>query len=282
MAVAPVPLSNYAFDTNVESGLDASFDEDVDSIVEDLVITPVWTVVVWLVHVAVVALEWCYTIDLLAPSMLNAVVNALNNTERIFTQPWLGLALALGGIAYAWNGLVRRRVAETLGQALVTSAMIAVGLWIIADPVGTVGAASELSDEAAVGTLAATTTGDVSRPIGSLDNALGEVFDSAITGPWCYLEFGDVDWCRDPSKLDPRLGRTARALERLYTAGATCHGPAPGLVECAPGGSAEQRTYASTALALSSARTNGALFLALPANGLARNDLASQTTLPTL
>ena len=282
VAVAAVPLSNYAFDTNVESGLGASFSDDVDSIVQDLLITPVWTAIVWLVHVAVVALEWCYTIDLLAPSMLNSVVNALNDTERIFTQPWLGLALALAGIAFAWNGLVRRRVAETLGQALLMSAMIALGLWIIADPVGTIGAVSQLSDEAALGTLAAITTGDASQPEGSLDNALGEVFDSAITGPWCYLEFGDVDWCREQSELDPQLERTGHALEQLYRAGATCHGPTPGLVECVPGGSAEQRTYATTAMALSAARTNGALFLALPANGLARNDLASQTSLPTL
>jgi hypothetical protein len=280
--VAPVPLSNYAFDTNVDSGLGASFGDDVDSIVQDLLVTPVWTAVVWLVHVAVVALEWCYTIDLLAPKMLNAVVNALNNAERIFTQPWLGLALACAGIAFAWNGLIRRRVAETLGQALLMSAMIALGLWIIADPVGTVGAVSQLSDEAALGTIAATTTGDASHPVGSLDDALGGVFDSAITGPWCYLEFGDVDWCREPSQLDPQLERTGHALEQLYGAGATCHGPTPGLVECLPSGSAEQRTYAGTALALSAARTNGALFLALPANGLARNDLASQTSLPTL
>jgi hypothetical protein len=282
VAVAPVPLSNYAFDTNVQSGLGASFSDDVDSIVQDLLITPVWTAIVWLVHVVVVALEWCYTIDLLAPSMLNAIVSALNNTERIFTQPWLGLALALAGIAFAWNGLIRRRVAETLSQALLMSAMIALGLWIIADPVGTIGAVSQLSDQAALGTLAAATTGDASQPIGSLDDALGEVFDSAITGPWCYLEFGDVDWCRDQSDLDPQLKRTGHALEQLYRAGATCHGPTPGLVQCVPGGSAEQRTYAGTAIALSAARTNGALFLALPANGLARNDLASQTSLPTL
>jgi hypothetical protein len=266
----------------VDSGLGASFGDDVDSIVQDLLVTPVWTAVVWLVHVAVVAIEWCYTIDLLAPRMLNAVVSTLNGTERIFTQPWLGLALACAGIAFAWNGLIRRRVAETLGQALLMSTMIALGLWIIADPVGTVGAVSQLSDEAALGTIAAATTGDASHPVGSLDDALGGVFDSAITGPWCYLEFGDVDWCREPSQLDPQLERTGHALEQLYGAGATCHGPTPGLVECVPSGSAEQRAYAGTALALSAARSNGALFLALPANGLARNDLASQTSLPTL
>ena len=39
VAVAPVPLSNYAVDINIPSGLDASFHQDLDSIVQDLLIT---------------------------------------------------------------------------------------------------------------------------------------------------------------------------------------------------------------------------------------------------
>jgi hypothetical protein len=282
VAVAPVPLSNYAFDTNISSGLDASFGDDIDTIVQELLLTPVWTALVWLIHVAVVALEWCYSIDLLAPSTLGAVSGALSDMERIFTTPWLGLALALAGITFVWHGVVRRRVTETLGQTALMAVMMSVGLWIIADPAGTVGALAHLADEAALGTVAVTAAGSPAQPVASLDDALGEVFDTAITGPWCYLEFGDVDWCRDPSQLDPRLEATGQRLERLYRAAATCRGGAPGLVQCAPGGSAEQRAFTGAVLALSAARTNGALFLALPANGLARNALAGETVLPSL
>ncbi len=282
VAVAPVPLSNYAFDTSIPSGLDASFDEDLDSIVQELVLTPTWTALVWLVHVAVVALEWCYSIDLLAPDTLTAISSALRGAEAIFTTPWLGLALALAAITFAWHGLVRRRVSETLGQAALMVAMMCLGLWVIADPAGTVGAVSQLADEAALGTVAAAAAANPSEPVASLDDALGEVFDSAITGPWCYLEFGDVDWCRDPSRLDPQLAATGRQLVRLYRAGATCSGSAPGLVQCTPGGSAEQHQFVATVLALSAARTNGALFLALPPGSLTRNALASETPLPSL
>jgi hypothetical protein len=109
VAVAPVPLSNYAFDTNVDSGLTASVASDADSVVQDLLLTPLWTALVWLIHVAVVALEWCFAIDLLAPSMFGEVSRALGSAERVFTQPWLGLALTVAGAACAWNGLVRRR-----------------------------------------------------------------------------------------------------------------------------------------------------------------------------
>ena len=214
VAVAPVPLSNYAFDTNISSGLDASFGDDIDTIVQELLLTPVWTALVWLIHVAVVALEWCYSIDLLAPSTLGPVSAALSGAERIFTTPWLGLALALASIAFVWHGVVRRRVTETLGQAALMAVMMSVGLWIIADPAGTVGALAQLADEAALGTVAVTAAGSPGQPVASLDDALGEVFDTAITGPWCYLEFGDVDWCRDPSQLDPRLEATGQRLQR--------------------------------------------------------------------
>ena len=282
VAVAPVPLANYAIDTNIDSGLGASFGDDADSVVQDLLITPIWTALVWLVHAVVVALEWCYTIDLLAPELMGQVGHALASAEEIFTEPWLGLALSSAGVACAWNGLVRRRIAETVGEAALMLAMIAVGLWLIADPAGTVGAVSELADHAALGTLAAASAGNAAAPVGSLESALGEVFDSAITGPWCYMEFGSVEWCRDSSALDPRLLAVSRKLERLYDAGASCASNAPGLVVCAPGGSAEQHSYASTAMALEAARTNGALFLALPPGDLARDALASETTLPSL
>jgi hypothetical protein len=282
VAVAPVPLSNYSFDINIDSGIGASVTDDIDTIVQQLLLTPVWTALVWLIHVVVVALEWSYSIDLLAPNVLSQLSVALSRSERIFTEPWLGVALALAGIGFAWHGLVRRHVVETLGQAALMLAMMSVGLWIIADPAGTVGAVGHLADEAALGTVAATATGDASQPAANLESALGEVFDSAITGPWCYLEFGDVGWCRDPSQLDPRLEATGRQIERLYSAGATCRGSAPGLVQCAPDGSSEQRAFAGAVLALSSARTNGALFLALPPGGLARNAVASETSLPSL
>ena len=281
-AVAPVPLSNYGLDTHIASGLDASFDEDLDSIIQGLLVTPVWTALVWLVHVVIVALEWCYSIDLLAPAMMGAVASALGDAERIFTEPWLGLVLTLAGVAFAWNGLVRRRVAETLGQAALMLAMMAVGLWVIADPSGTVGSLSRLADQAALGTVSATATGSAAQPAGGLDGALGNVLDSTITAPWCFLEFGDVNWCRDPLQLDPSLVATAAKVSRLYAVGTTCGPSAPGLSQCFPSGSDQQRADASITLALSAARTNGALFLSLPAGGLARNDLSSETPLPTL
>lgn len=280
--LAPVPLSNYAIDIDIPSGLDASFGEDLYTVVQDLLVTPVWTALVWLIHVVLVALEWCYAIDLLAPATLAHVSSSLGVAERVFTDPWLGLVLAVAAIGFAWQGLVRRRVLDTAGRAALLAVMVCAGLWIIADPVGTVGAVGNLADRAALATVAASATGDPSQPVATVDGAFAEVFDTAISGPWCYLEFGDVDWCRQPAEFDPRLRATATSLEQELRAEATCHGPSPGLVQCAPGGSALQSQLSGAATALANARTNGELFLALPPAALARTALSSQTATPTL
>ena len=280
--VAPVPLSNYAIDVNIPSGLGASTTDDLYTVAQDLLVTPVWTAVVWLIHVVLIALEWCYAIDLLAPATLAHVSSALGGAKRIFTDPWLGLVLAVAAVAFAWQGLVRRRVLDTLGQAGLLVVMVCAGLWIIADPAGTVGAVGSLADRAALTTVAASATGNPDRPVSTVDGAFAEVFDDAISGPWCYLEFGDVDWCIRPSALDPRLRATATTLAAQLRAEASCRGPVPGLVQCAPGGSALQSQLAGAATALGTARTNGELFLAIPPDALARTALSNQTVTPTL
>ena len=80
----------------------------------------------------------------------------LRQVQATFTEPWLAGVLAIGAVLAAYNGLVRRRVAETLGQALLVLAMIAGGSWVMLDPVGTVGALGGWANQAGLGTLAVT------------------------------------------------------------------------------------------------------------------------------
>ena len=174
---------------------------------------------------------------------------------------------------------MRRHVLDTLGRAALLVVMVSSGLFVIADPGGTIGAVGGLADSAALATVAASATGDPSAPVASVDGAFGQVFAAAIDGPWCYLEFGDVDWCTNPAALDARLRGTATRLESIYRAADLCHGPVQGLVQCAPAGSAYQREVAGAWAALAAARTNGALFLAIPDGTPARTSL---TTVPSL
>ena len=74
---------------------------------------------VWAVHALVVMLEWCFTIDLLDSPAAGGLGSGLRQMQAAFTEPWLAIVLAVASVLALYNGLVRRRVAETLGQALL-------------------------------------------------------------------------------------------------------------------------------------------------------------------
>jgi hypothetical protein len=248
---APTPTSNYGVDVNIDAGLFGISSATFLSIVQDLFVTPVWNTLVWAVHALLVMLEWCYTLDLLGSSSLAPVTRILREVQGTFTQPWLALVLAVSSTLALYNGLVRRRIAETLGQALLTTAMMAAGLWVILAPGATVGAVGDWANQASLGTLSVFADGVPDSTPRTLADSLGDIFAGTIRGPWCYLEFGNVRWCEDPALLDSGL-RTAA----LHSASSP----------------AESRLSQE-------ARANGELFLAFPVDGPVRNSFKGASSL---
>ena len=59
------------------------------------------------------------------------------------------------------------------------------------------------------------------RPAGRSANSMGPVFAATIEAPWCYLEFGDVEWCRDPraSRSAPARGGACARRREIAQAG---------------------------------------------------------------
>jgi hypothetical protein len=245
---AQAPTGDYGFDVHLNTGVgDWSNDLDTE------ILNPVqwsWTLLVVAVHVVIVVLEWCYTIDLLQSSAIGGIARGLRETQATFTHPWLVLALAIAAVVALYHGIVRRRVAQTLGEVVLMGLMMVGGLWVIVNPIGTVGALDAWANEASLGTLAAVATGTPAHSGRTLGESMRSVFSGAIGGPWCFMEFGNVRWC-ESAHPDSRLQAAAR---RIATKERTEIG----------GQSAEL---------LSAARTNGELFLALPANGLQRNSI---------
>jgi hypothetical protein len=277
---AAAPTGNFGIDVHIDTGLVPFGSGGLLSAVQDLFVTPVWMALVWAVHALVVMLEWCFTIDLLDSSSVKLGIAAgLRRTQAAFTVPWLACALAVGAVLCAYHGLVRRRVAESLGQALVVLAMTAAGSWVMLDPAGTIGALGTWANQASLGTLAATARG---TPVGAdraLADSMGTVFAAVVEVPWCYLEFGDVGWCRNPARLDPALRSSALAIASAELAGADCKPSGPALAQCTRAGSADAKALEHSARLLRAARTNGAIFLALPANGPARNAINDSKSL---
>ena len=108
---------------------------------------------------------------------------------------------------------------------------------------------------------------------------MGTVFAAVVEVPWCYLEFGDVGWCRNPARLDPALRSSALAIAALSwrdrLQAERCARSRRARVLEAP-----RRRRSSTARVCCARRaTNGAIFLALPANGPARNAINDSKSL---
>jgi hypothetical protein len=155
----------------------------------------VWMGLVYLLKGVLLMLEWAFSLDLVGDS-LPGVRRALATLhERVIGEPWFLFAIAVAGLWGIWRGLVQRRTIETLGGLAVTVALMVAALVVIADPAGTVGYASKLSNEGSLGILSATSSGRVERPAESFSESMHSLFDSLVLEPWCALEFGDVEWC---------------------------------------------------------------------------------------
>ncbi len=276
--VSSAPTGNFGVDVHIDTGVLGIGSNWLSSAIQDLVITPIWMGLVWAVHALVVMLEWCFTIDLLPSAQAGGLGSGLRRMESTFTRPWLALALAVASVLALYHGLIRRRVAETLGEALLMVAMMLGGLWVISDPSGTLGALGSWANQAALGTLAVAAQGTPSYPERTFGVGLDSLFGAAIEAPWCYLEFGDVAWCREPARIDPRLHSAALKIAAGELAQVGCKGGSfP--ETCVPVSSEAAKTLEHSAEMLRGAQSNGAIFLALPPNGPARNSINTQGSL---
>jgi hypothetical protein len=274
------PTGDYGIDVHIDTGVLGLSTGGLLSTVQDLFITPVWMALVWAVHALVVMLEWCFAVDLLdSASVSLGLARGLRQAQATFTEPWLATVLAIGSVLAAYNGLIRRRVAETVGQALLMLAMMAAGIWVMLDPVGTVGAVGGWANQASLSTLAVSAGGTPARAGQALADSMGEVFATAVEVPWCYLEFGDVGWCRNPARLDPRLRAAAVSIAAGELTLAQCRQSSSALGLCTVPGRPQVEALEHSAQLLRAARSNGAIFLALPANGPQRNAIGDRASL---
>ena len=271
---AAAPTGSYGIDVHIDTGLFGGFSSGgLLSVVQDVFVTPLWMAMVWATHALLVMLDWSFTIDLLDSSAAGGLASGLRQAQMALTDPWLPLALAVASVLAVYHGLIRRRVAATIGEALLMVAMMAGGIWVMADPMGTVGALGQWANQASLGTLAVAAHGTPATPGQAFGETLDTVFAAEIEAPWCYLEFGDVEWCRAPARLEPGLRTAGLAIAAEENVLAGCHADA-----CRAAGESPLALEHSAEL-LRAARSNGAIFLALPANGAARNSINAQGSL---
>jgi hypothetical protein len=273
------PTANYGLDVHIDTGVLGLSRGGLMSTVQALLVAPLWMALVWIVHALCVMLEWCFTLDLLDSPVSGGVGRSLRHMQQALTDPWIPTVLSVACVLVVYDGLIRRRVADTLGEALLMTAMMVAGLWAIADPGGTVGAIGAWANEASLGTLAVTARGTPAGTPEALGQSMQVVFSSTIEVPWCYLEFGNVGWCRNPAQIEARLRSAALTIAGEELALAGCGARAAAVSACPARLGAKGRALEQSARLLREARSNGAIFLALPANGPARNSINDEGSL---
>jgi hypothetical protein len=265
------PTGNYAFDVNINTGI-ANWSNDISATIQNFLEFG-WIGLVALVHGILVMLEWCYSPGVITGATMKQAAHALHETQLTFTRPWMVLVLAIASVLALYHGLIRRRVAETLGQVLMMLAMMIGGLWVIVNPAGTVGVIGEWANSASLGTLSAITASNPESGARTLAEETQNVFTTVISGPWCYMEFGNENWCQDPKQRDESLEKAAKKIAAEEEEKSGCAS------SCASSASREDQALATSARLLKSARNNGELFLALPANQVQRNSVKTPGTL---
>ena len=105
-------------------------------------------------------------------------------------------------------------MSHTFGNVGLMLAMMTGGLWVIANPLGTVGVLASWANEGRRA-LAAGSGGKTMATSGGLTQDVRGLFAMTVDGPWCYLEFGDVAWCKERVRLIPPRGPRGSGLPLL-------------------------------------------------------------------
>ncbi len=279
----PEPIDHYQFDIHIDTpdiGVGAA---DVYLIIQNLIIQPLWMMALWLTHAVLIALAWCFHLDLFNQQTLGPIARALNSGKRLFTDPWLRVSLAVASIWLTFVAVIQRRFGDGISRLLLMVVMMSFGLWIINHPFGSIGWLANTVQRASLGTVTAFSTGDVRQTDTTFNTGLQRIFESAIEKPYSYLEFGDVDWGTNPARRDSRLFsdesiRNAVSANLASVFGSVCGGDVLRCDRDTLTAALKARMAPDLARARA-ARTNAELFTVFPANGSARNSINDDKSL---
>lgn len=187
------PLSSYGLD--VRAGWSVTDPGKSFSIALQSVGSALWTGLMFLLKGVLLLLEWAFALDLTAEAMPEAR-GTLDRLQRdAFGEPWLLMGISVAGLWGIWNGLVRMRAVETMAGLAATLALFVGALVIVTRPAQTVGWAAATTNDAALGVMAAGTTGTTADRHGALADAMRAVWVGTVHQPWCALQFGSVEHC---------------------------------------------------------------------------------------
>jgi hypothetical protein len=214
------PSGNYGFDVYVETGVTHPIGDAMWAM--SMGLQWFWGGLRFVLNLVLSLLGFAFSLNPFAEGHTMSEISA--TIERVYariTDPWLSTLIVIGGIWFAYKGLVQRQAAAGVAGTLAAIAMLVVGLWVIHQPRESVGRLARISDQVALGVISAPRTGSVSRPMGSYAEAMSGVWTQLIQVPFAGLDFSDVRWAMGPppreavEKADEKFCEDIGALSML-------------------------------------------------------------------
>jgi hypothetical protein len=193
---AAYPVGNYGWDIHVESGgfISSLFVPAVSFVLQ--LLSVIWLLLLMMLKGCLIILGFAFSLSPFTDNrMLGEIGSGLTSFFDHLTSPWLStLFVVLGGWGL-YNGLIRRKTGETMGGMLMALVMMLAALWIIHSPRETVGRLSEAVNSTSLAAVSAPSSGHVSTPIRSYNDAMASVWNQMTAVPFCAMDFSDVHWC---------------------------------------------------------------------------------------
>jgi len=191
------PASNYGFDVFIDSGVDAPSGIFAKALV--MLLNGAWLGLTFVLKLVLALLGFAFGLNPFGEGRaMDRTAATIGRLYDRVTDPWLTTLVVCGGIWFAYKGLLRRELAAGAAGTLAAVAMIVVGLWVIHSPRESVGRAAAISDQVALGVIAAPQGGSVSRPLGTYAEAMSRTWASLVEVPFAGLNFSDVEWALGP------------------------------------------------------------------------------------
>ncbi len=162
----------------------------------------VWTNLLYLLQGVLLVFQWAFSLDLLGSAMSGLRGALTRLSTNTLGRPWFDAAIAVLGLWGIWRGLVQRKTIETVAGLAIAVVMMAGALFVIHDPVGTVGQLSRGANETSLAFLSGVADGTVNHPDRTVASSSDEIFQTIVLRPWCALNFADVDWCMSKAPGD--------------------------------------------------------------------------------
>jgi hypothetical protein len=155
----------------------------------------IWYLTLFWTFVANTIFAWAFSLDLLngASGALAPVARAVQNLYSDLGS-WLPVSITFLG-AWAMWGIVRGRHGSTFAQLGMTIVCFIVALWIITQPLTTIGGASKWANDASVGVLASLNGNGASGD--PKTTASDRLTHDNIQNAWLVLNFGGLEHCVD-------------------------------------------------------------------------------------